>query len=96
MNLLILAAIFAVLWFSADTIRLIFNSVYQYAGNTIGNKAFMWFSSLLLINLAILLFIIGFYYYKISASPGAVGPRGYPGSTGLPAPPCYDTLSCPA
>ncbi len=94
MNLVILAAIFAVLWFAGDAVRLTFGTVYQYAGQTIGTKAFMWFSSLLLINLAILIFIIGFYYYKISATPGASGPRGYPGLPGIDAGPCYDSYAC--
>ena len=43
----------------------------------------MWFIGLILINLCILGFIIGFYYYKTKYSIGPLGPRGYPGQPGF-------------
>ena len=95
MNLIILAIGFAIIWFSIATVRTLFNSVLSSRAFQANSQAFMWFFSLLALNLIIMAFIIGFYYYKISGSPGALGPKGYQGPLGESSPPCIDTSGCP-
>jgi hypothetical protein len=51
-------------------------------------SGFTWFISLVLINIIVLTFIIGFYYYKTKYSVGPPGPRGYTGEQGPNAPNC--------
>lgn len=43
----------------------------------------IWFIGLIIINIVILTFIIGFYYYKTNYAIGILGPRGYPGQQGI-------------
>jgi len=50
---------------------------------------FTWFISLLIVNVIILIFIIGFYYYKQNTSNGPTGPRGLPGIQGYSSPDCH-------
>ncbi len=95
MNLILLAVAFTIIWFSIGTIRTLLNSVLSSRAFQANTSAFMWFFSLLALNLIIMAFIIGFYYYKISGSPGALGPKGYPGQLGESSPPCIDTSGCP-
>lgn len=95
MNLVIYALAFAVIWFSFGTIRTLINSVASSRSFQANTTTFMWYFSLVAINLIITVFIIWFYYYKIGGSPGAMGPRGYKGAEGSPSPPCLDTSGCP-
>lgn len=95
MNLILLSVAFAVIWFSIGTIRTMMNSILSSRTFQANTQAFMWFFSLLALNLIIMAFIISFYYYKIRGSPGALGPRGYTGLEGDPTPPCIDSSGCP-
>jgi hypothetical protein len=51
-------------------------------------QGFTWFISLVLINIIVLIFIIGFYYYKTKYSVGPPGPRGFDGLQGPSSPDC--------
>lgn len=47
------------------------------------SSGFMWFISILLVNILILIFIIGYYHYKMKYSVGPAGPRGFTGENGM-------------
>ena len=71
----------------------IFSMIKTYATNPnptvkIGN---MWFISLLLINITLVIFIYSFYYYK-STSVGSLGKTGDKGFTGKSGKECIITL----
>lgn len=59
-------------------------------------SGYTWFFSLLIINIVILSFIIGFYYYKnkLEGKIGKTGEKGFPGEIGSDSfleIPCYNT-----
>jgi hypothetical protein len=95
MNLILLAIGFTIVWFSIASIRTLISSITASRTFQANTQAFMWFFSLLALNLVIMAFIIGFYYYKIRGSPGALGPKGYQGSMGESSQPCVDSSGCP-
>jgi hypothetical protein len=86
MYIIIFAIIFAVIFYSWTTLKNIL-SVTIFSNNTITPQGFMWFGSLLLLNIVIFAFIIWFYYY-IRDRPGPVGRQGFPGQPGEDAPNC--------
>ena len=47
-----------------------------------------WFISILIVNLLILIFIVGYYYIKKNYSLGPTGPRGFEGEKGFDASDC--------
>jgi len=70
----------------------IYTVISSYASNSlkssnsiIGN---MWFICLLIINLCLIIFIYGFYYYKVN-TPGNTGNYGDKGFDGERGEPCY-------
>lgn len=80
MYIIIAAIIFAIIFYSWSTIKNIIN--LTIFGNTkISSQGFLWFGSILLLNIFILSFVIWYYYY-IRNQPGPVGRRGFPGLAG--------------
>ena len=63
-------------------------------GNLDSTTGYIWFFTLLIINIIIITFIYGFYYYKTNqtgkdGSSGSVGYPGQQGESGFLNIPCY-------
>ena len=85
MEIIIASIAFAVIWFIVSIGWNLVKSVYPTAPSALkfdNNKGYAWFFGLVIVNLIITAFIIGFYYYKTRVSKGQPGPRGYPGQPG--------------
>jgi hypothetical protein len=56
-------------------------------------NGYLWFFSLLIINLIVIAILVGFYYYKKNqkGNPGLQGPPGFPGQQGNE---CYFSDNC--
>ena len=54
------------------------------------NKWSIWFVSLAIVNIALLIFVISYYYSKKNNARGPLGQKGFPGPEGTPASPCYE------
>lgn len=89
MNYLIGGLIFAILFFSYSTIRNLVITIFSNKGNLDGINTYMWFSSVVIINLLIILFIYLFSRYKSKYSLGDQGEKGFPGFVGEPGGDCY-------
>ncbi len=86
MYIIIAAFIFAIVFYSWTTIKNVL-SITIFSNTNITPQGFMWFGSILLINIIIFAFIIWFYYY-IRDRPGPVGRQGFPGQSGDDAKDC--------
>jgi hypothetical protein len=86
MYIIIAAIIFAIVFYSWTTIKNVL-SITIFSNTNITPQGFMWFGSILLINIIIFAFIIWFYYY-IRDRPGPVGRQGFPGQSGDDANDC--------
>ena len=87
MYLVVLALFGIIAYFSFDT----FIGVSQFM--TVSNKYLAgqkWFISLLLVNLVIISFVIGYYYYK----KDEIGYKGIDGYDGLPGDPGENCQIC--
>lgn len=91
----LIALLFATLYFfGIGFIKTMIDMYIKPTVNTLTNSSaysaygFTWFISLFLINIIILIFIIGFYYYKKHYSLGPSGPRGFSGQQGFNSPNC--------
>jgi hypothetical protein len=80
MYIIISAISFAIIFYSWTTLKNIL-TVTIFSNTNIAPQGFMWFGSILLINIIIFAFIIWFYYYILNR-PGPVGKRGFPGQPG--------------
>ena len=83
MQILIAGIIFAVVWYFATIVINLIGSVKPTIPGTnlfVNVKGFAWFFALFIINIVIMGFIIGFYYYKKNNSYGPPGDSGYPGT----------------
>ena len=85
-TILILAVIFAIVFYSWTALKNMV-SLTIFSNTNVTPQGFMWFGSILLINIVILAFIIWFYYY-VRDRPGPVGKRGFPGQSGDDAHDC--------
>lgn len=86
MYIILAAIIFAIVFYSWATIKNIV-SVTIFSNTNITPQGFIWFGSILLLNIVIFGFIIWFYYY-IRDRPGPVGRQGFPGQPGDNAKDC--------
>ncbi len=86
MYIIIFAVIFAIIFYSWTTLKNIV-TVTIFSNTNVTPQGFMWFGSLLLLNIVIFAFIIWFYYY-IRDRPGPVGRPGFPGNAGEDTPDC--------
>ena len=72
----IIVILIAYFW---QTIYYIINSFTSSANNAISTGN-IWFVGLLILNIVLIAFIYGFYYYKSTS----IGPQGQPGNRGFP------------
>lgn len=82
MKIILLAILFMIVFYSLGKIGYIIKFVKENTsiqGNLYG---FMWFFSILIINLILISYTIGYYYYVKKHSYGPSGPKGYPGKVG--------------
>lgn len=83
MYIILATFIFLIIFYFANTlISMIINITNQSkSSEQIGN---LWFIGLLIVNIAVIIFIYAFYYYKISiqGNKGATGLQGFPGLPG--------------
>lgn len=82
MEIILASIAFAVIWFVVSIGWNLVKSVYPTSPSALtfnNNKGYAWFFGLVIVNLIITGFIIGFYYYKTRVSRGLPGLRGYPG-----------------
>jgi hypothetical protein len=83
MKIILAALLFMIIFFSIGKIGYIIKFVNTYVIKDINIFAFMWFFSILIINLLIISYTIGYYYYIKKNSIGPPGPNGYPGLSGI-------------
>jgi hypothetical protein len=86
MEIVIVSIAFAIIWFTISIGWNLVKSVYPTTPSALtfdNNKGYAWFFGLVIVNLIITAFIIGFYYYKTRINYGPPGPRGYPGEDGV-------------
>lgn len=86
MYIILAAIVFAIVFYSWTTLKNIV-TVTIFSNTNITSQGFMWFASILLLNLVIFVGTIWFYYY-IRDRPGPVGKPGFPGQAGDNAPDC--------
>ena len=85
MEIILASIAFAVIWFIVSIGWNLVKSVHPTTPSALtfnNNKGYAWFFGLVIVNLIITTFIIGFYYYKTRVSRGLPGLRGYPGADG--------------
>lgn len=85
MEIVIASIAFAIVWFTISIGWNLVKSVYPTTPSALkfdNNKGYACFFGLVIVNLIITAFIIGFYYYKTRVSKGPSGVRGYPGQDG--------------
>jgi len=85
MEIILASIAFAVIWFMVSIGWNIVKSVHPTSPSALtfnNNKGYAWFFGLVIVNLIITAFIIGFYYYKTRVNSGLPGLRGYPGADG--------------
>ena len=87
----LIAIIFLLFWQTIYTILSSYASNVNNSSKTmVGN---LWFISLLIINLSIMIFIYLFYYYK-STTKGKLGLDGQKGFEGENGDPCFIKNNC--
>jgi hypothetical protein len=94
MFLILGTIIIMIIIFFWHNIAIMISSVNNTGQSSKINQGYIWFIGLLILNITILIFIIGFYYYKSgqTGKPGIDGDRGFPGQSGETAfadIPCY-------
>lgn len=89
MYIILFAVVFAIVFYLWSTIKN-FVTVTVLSNTNITPQGFMWFGSLLLLNLVILGFVIWFYY-NTKNKPGSMGKKGV---TGLPGDNARDCSTC--
>ncbi len=85
MEIILASIAFAAIWFIVSIGWNIVKSVYPTSPSALkfdNNKGYAWFFGLVIVNLIITAFIVGFYYYKTRVAIGLPGLRGYPGPAG--------------
>ena len=85
MEIILASVAFAVIWFIVSIGWNLVKSVHPTTPSALkfdNNKGYAWFFGLVIVNLIITAFIIGFYYYKTRVMRGLPGLRGYPGTDG--------------
>jgi hypothetical protein len=85
MEIILASIAFAVIWFVVSIGWNIVKSVHPTSPSALkfdNNKGYAWFFGLVIVNLIITAFIVGFYYYKTRMARGLPGLRGYPGQDG--------------
>jgi hypothetical protein len=88
MNYIVIALLFAVIFYSFSSIRYIVKSIFDGSGNLYNVNSYAWFWSLLIINLIIIIFIYGYSWYKNNYSLGDMGQPGFRGVPGKQAKDC--------
>jgi hypothetical protein len=86
MYIIFAAILFAIIFYFWSAIKNIFTATIM-SSSGVTSQGFIWFGSLVLLNVVIFGFIIWFYYY-IKDMPGPVGKPGYPGLQGDDAKDC--------
>jgi len=84
MKIIIAAVIFAIIFYSWNTIQSLIVSVFnrKAVNSTLINiSGYAWFWSLVLINIVLLCFTTWFYFEKKN-TPGNIGKKGFPGPAG--------------
>ncbi len=84
MQIIIAAVIFAIVFYSWNTLQSLILSVFnrKAVNNTLINiSGYAWFWSIVLINIVLLCFSTWFYF-KTKNTPGSIGKRGLPGEPG--------------
>jgi hypothetical protein len=85
MEIILASIAFAVIWFVVSIGWNIVKSVHPTSPSALkfdNNKGYAWFFGLVIVNLIITAFIVGFYHYKTRMARGLPGLRGYPGPDG--------------
>ena len=82
MKIILLAILFMILFYSLSKIGYIINFVKNQTSSQINIYAYMWFFSILFINLILIAYTIGYYYHAKNNSYGPFGRKGYPGKVG--------------
>ena len=88
MNYILIALLFAVIFYSFSSIRYIIKSIFDGTGNLYNVNSYAWFWSLIIINLIILIFIYGYSWYKKNYAIGDIGQLGFRGLPGQSARDC--------
>lgn len=93
MFLLLSVIIILIIVFFGHTLVNLLSSINTVGQSSKLNSGYLWFISLLILNVTILAFIIGFYYYKINTpgKSGISGEFGIPGESGDDG---FATVSC--
>ena len=81
MKIILAAILFMIIFFSFGKIGYIINFV-QNSLSSDNKYGFMWFFSIIFINLILLGYTIWQYHYTKNNSFGPIGPKGYPGLIG--------------
>ena len=82
MKIILLAILFMIVFYSLGKIGYIINLFKAQTTSQFNRYGFMWFFSILFINLILIAYTIGYYYYAKKHSYGPSGPKGYPGKVG--------------
>ena len=82
MKIIAYAVLFMIAFYSIGKIGYIVNSVKSLLYTQNQQINFMWFTSILLINIILITFTIWYYYHIKNNSFGPSGPKGYPGLPG--------------
>ena len=82
MKIILLAIFFMIVFYSFGKIGYIINFVKNQTPSQISIYGYMWFFSILFINLILITYTISYYYYSKNHSYGPTGPKGYPGKVG--------------
>lgn len=82
MKIILLAILFMIVFYSLGKIGYIINFIKNQKRTDINIYGFMWFFSILFINLILISYTIGYYNYVKNNSYGPSGHKGYPGKVG--------------
>tara|TARA_Y100000389_G_C17411210_1_gene491024 strand:+ start:965 stop:1321 length:357 start_codon:yes stop_codon:yes gene_type:complete len=82
MEIIILAILFMIIFYSLGNVGYIFNFVKEKVNVQDNIYGYMWFFSILFINLILIGYTIGYYHYVKKNSFGPIGTKGYPGQVG--------------
>ena len=82
MKIILAAILFTIVFYSIGKIGYIINFIKGLTPTQGTLYGFMWFFSILFINLILIAYTIGYYYYAKKHSYGPSGPKGYPGKVG--------------
>ena len=82
MKIILAAILFMIVFYSIGKIGYIINFIKGLTSTQRNLYGFMWFFSILFINLILIAYTIGYYHYAKDNSYGPSGPKGYPGKVG--------------